>query len=50
MVFMWENIGWLTIVTETPEYRFTDLLNIEKMLKWYVLASIVALGTIKYFV
>lgn len=43
MVFMWENIGWLTIVTETPEYRFTDLLNIEKMLKWYVLASIVAL-------
>lgn len=43
MVFMWENIGWLTIITETPEYRFTDLLNIEKMLKWYVLASIVAL-------
>lgn len=42
-VFMWENIGWLTIVTDTPEYRFTDLLNIEKMLKWYVLASIVAL-------
>lgn len=42
-VFMWENIGWLTIVTDTPEYRFTDLLNIKKMLKWYVLASIVAL-------
>lgn len=42
-VFMWENIGWLTIVTDTPEYRFTDLLNIEKMLKWYVMASIVAL-------
>lgn len=43
VVFMWENIGWLMIVTDTPEYRFTDLLNMEKMLKWYVLASIVAL-------
>ena len=42
-VFAWENIGWLTIVTETPEYRFNDILNIEKMLKWYPMASIVAL-------
>lgn len=42
-VFIWENVGWLTIVTDTPEYRFTDLLDIEKMLKWYMLASIVAL-------
>lgn len=42
-VFTWENIGWLAIVTDTPEYRFTDLLNIEKMLKWYIMASIIAL-------
>lgn len=42
-VFMWENIGWLVIVSDTPEFHFTDLLNIEKMLKWYIMASIVAL-------
>lgn len=42
-VFIWENIGWLMIVTDTPNYRFTDLLNIEKMLKWYIPASIVCL-------
>lgn len=43
LMFMWENIGWLTIVTDTPSFRFTDLLNIEKMLKWYALASIISL-------
>ncbi|WP_125041012.1 helix-turn-helix transcriptional regulator [Bacteroides faecalis] len=42
-VMSWENIGWLMIVTDTPTYEFTDLLNIEKMLKWYSLASIVCL-------
>lgn len=42
-IFIWENVGWLMIVTETPSYRFTDLLNIEKMLKWYIPASIVCL-------
>lgn len=42
-VFAWENIGWLMIVTEEPEYRFNDLLNMEKMLKWYPMASMVAL-------
>ena len=30
IMFSWENIGWLTIVTDTPEYNFTELLNIEK--------------------
>ena len=34
IMFSWENIGWLTIVTDTPEYNFTELLNIEKMLKY----------------
>lgn len=42
-LFLWENIGWLLIVSDTPTYQFTELLNIEKMLKWYALASIVAL-------
>lgn len=42
-VFAWENIDWLLIVAEEPDYRFTDLLDMEKMLKWYPLASIVAL-------
>lgn len=43
LMFSWENIGWLTIVKEMPEYNFTELLSIEKMLKWYALANIVAL-------
>lgn len=43
LVFAWENIEWLMIVFEKPEYRFMEMLNIEKMLKWYPLASIVAL-------
>lgn len=43
LVFLWENIGWLKIASATPSYRFTDLLHMEKMLKWYLPASIVAL-------
>ena len=43
LFFIWENIGWLMIVTDTPEYRFTSLLSIDKMLKWYALASVVSL-------
>lgn len=43
LVFSWENIEWLIIVAKEPEYRFTEILNVEKMLKWYPLASIVAL-------
>ena len=43
LVMSWENIGWLLVVTDTPTYPFTDLLNIEKMLKWYALASVVSL-------
>ena len=43
LFFVWENIGWLMIVTDTPEYRFTSLLSIDKMLKWYALASVVSL-------
>lgn len=43
LFFIWENVGWLVIVTDTPEYRFTTLLSIDKMLKWYALASVVSL-------
>lgn len=43
LFFMWENVGWLVIVADTPEYRFTSLLSIDKMLKWYALASVVSL-------
>lgn len=43
LVMSWENIGWLLVVTDTPTYHFTNLLNIEKMLKWYALASVVSL-------
>lgn len=41
--FIWENVGWLLKVADEPAYQFTDLLNIEKMLKWYALASLVSL-------
>lgn len=43
IMFSWENSSWLTIVTDTPEYNYADLLSIDKMLKWYALASIAAL-------
>lgn len=43
LFFIWENIGWLMIVTDSPEYRFTSLLSMDKMLKWYALASVVSL-------
>lgn len=43
LVMAWENIGWLTVVADTPTYQFTELLNMEKMLKWFALASLVSL-------
>lgn len=43
LVMSWENIGWLLVVADTPTYQYTELLNIEKMLKWYALASLVSL-------
>lgn len=42
-MFTWENVGWLMIITHTPTYRFTNLLDMEKMLKWYALAGIIPL-------
>lgn len=43
LVFIWENVGWLMKVSDNPSFRFMELLSIEKMLKWYVPASIVCL-------
>ena len=43
LVFMWENIGWMIEVSDNPSFRFMELLSIEKMLKWYMPASIVCL-------
>lgn len=43
LIMTWENIGWLTVVTDAPTYQFTELLNMEKMLKFYTLASLVSL-------
>lgn len=42
-VFIWENIGWVLMRSENPIYEYTDILNIEKMLKFYMLASLVSL-------
>lgn len=43
LVFIWENVGWLIKVADNPSFRFMELMSIEKMLKWYVPASIVCL-------
>lgn len=43
LIMSWENIGWLSVVVDTPSYQFTELLDIEKMLKWHALASLVVL-------
>lgn len=39
----WENIVWIDVARHSPQYEYTDILNIEKMLKWYVLASMISL-------
>lgn len=43
LVFIWENIGWVIMRTQNPIYEYTDILNIEKMVKFYMLASAVSL-------
>ncbi|MCD8166213.1 MAG: hypothetical protein LUE93_08885 [Bacteroides sp.] len=43
LMFTWENVGWLLVRNADPLYEYTDILNIEKMLKWFALASIISL-------
>lgn len=43
IMFSWENIVWLFTIQEDPKYEYTDILNIEKMLKWFVMASSISL-------
>ena len=43
LVFIWENIGWVNMRTQNPIYEYRDILNIEKMTKFYMLASVVSL-------
>lgn len=43
IMMSWENIEWIYVAKYNPEYEYTDILNIEKMLKWYVMASIISL-------
>lgn len=43
LVFIWENVEWISILRYNSTYEFTDILCIEKMLKWYFLASLVVL-------
>lgn len=42
-VFIWENVGWIIVRSQDPVYEYTTILNIDKMLKFYVLASLVSL-------
>lgn len=43
LFFLWENIGWLIKVNLNPVFEYTDILNIEKMLKWQVMAAPISL-------
>lgn len=43
IVMLWENIVWIYVAKMDPGYQYTDILNIEKMLKWYAIASIITL-------
>lgn len=42
-VFIWENIGWVNMRTQNPIYEYKEFLNIEKMTKFYMLASVISL-------
>lgn len=42
-LMIWENVGWLMDVTDAPEYLFSEVLNLEKMSKYFVAASLIAL-------
>jgi AraC-like DNA-binding protein len=39
----WENTTWIFTVIHSPIYEYQDILNIEKMLKWFAPASIISL-------
>ncbi len=41
--FSWENIDWIFTSLQNPKYEYVDLLNIEKMLKWFAPATFVSL-------
>jgi len=39
----WENVDWIFRVSASPDFEYEDILNIEKMLKWFAPASIISL-------
>jgi len=41
--FMWENINWIITVMDNPSYEYMEILNYEKMLKWFATASVFSL-------
>lgn len=41
LAFVYENVGWLSIVSETPEYRFGTLLELDKMMEFYAVATVI---------
>lgn len=41
MAFIYENVDWLYIVNENPEYRFDTLLELDKMMEFYAVATVI---------
>lgn len=41
--FCWENINWICICIQNPKYEYNDILNLDKILKWFAPATLVSL-------
>jgi AraC-like DNA-binding protein len=42
-ILAWENTSWIFTSIHSPGYEYQDILNIEKMLKWFAPASVISL-------
>lgn len=40
--FVLENVGWLNIVRVTPQFRFESLLDLQEMMEFYAVATVVS--------
>lgn len=41
LAFIYENVEWLCVVSKRPEYRFEALLEMDKMMEFYIAATVI---------
>ena len=41
--FSWENINWICVLNQDPDFQYEEILNMDKMLKWFASATIISL-------